>query len=113
MPQNFPQSMSAQYMQFMTFSQQYQGPLQSIPQGTADSSISQVPQNLGSTAASISLVNSIEKILSIFIASKKNEKHIQFLSIMIDLNKTFRISCFVMKSSDEIVDLNKQYTQAN
>jgi hypothetical protein len=110
--QNFSQSMSTQYMQLVTFSQQYQNS-QSVSQSIADSQVSQISQNLDSIVASSSLVNSVEKILSIFTDSKKDEKHTQFLSTMIDLNKAFRISCSVIKSSDEIVELNKQYTQAN
>jgi hypothetical protein len=73
---------------------------------------SQISQNLESIVASSS-ANSAEKILSVFTDFKEDEKHTQFLSIMIDLNKAFRISCSVVKSFDEIVELNKQYTQAN
>jgi hypothetical protein len=105
--------MSTQYMQLMTFSQQYQDPSQSVSENTADFQISLISQNLGSSASSFT--NFLKKILSVDVRNKNDddEKHTQFLSTMIDLNKAFRISCFVIMSSDETVDLNKQYTQAN
>jgi hypothetical protein len=108
--------MSAQYMQPMIFPQQYQGPPQLVPQGTATiSQIPQVPQNSEPIVAppTPSSANSAEEILSISTDFKENEKHTQFLSIMIDLNKAFRIPCSMVKSFDETIELNKQYTQTN
>jgi hypothetical protein len=105
--QNFFQSMSAQYMQLMIQSQQFQSFQQSI---VFDFIESQILQN---SASIVSLsANSAEEILNVSTESN-DDKHTQFLSTMIDMNKAFRISCFVIKSSGETVALNKQYTQAD
>jgi hypothetical protein len=106
--QNFFQSMSAQFMQSM-ITQQFQSFQQSI---VLDFIESQILQN---SAFNVSLfANSFaEKILNVSVDSKNDDKHIQFLSTMIDMNKAFRIFCSMIKSNDEIVALNKQYTQAN
>jgi hypothetical protein len=103
--QNFSQFMSAQYMQSMIQPQQFQNFQQSI---VSDFTESQILQN----STSDDSANSTEKILSVS-ADSKNDKHTQFLSTMIEMNKIFRISCFVIKSSEEIIVLNKQYTQAD
>jgi hypothetical protein len=104
--QNFSQFMSAQFMQLMS-AQQFQNFQQSI---VFDFIESQILQNSSSSASSSA--NSAEKILNVSTDSK-NDKHTQFLNTMIDMNKAFRISCFVIKSSDEVVALNKQYTQVD
>jgi hypothetical protein len=41
------------------------------------------------------------------------ERHTRFLSIMIEMNKTFRISCSVIQLNNEFVNLDKTYTQAD
>jgi hypothetical protein len=108
--QNFFQSMSAQYMQSMISQQQFQNFQQSI---VSDSIESQILQNSDITSSAFTNTNSsVEEILSVSTDSK-NDKHTQFLNKMIEMNKVFRISCFVIKSSDEIIALNKQYTQTN
>jgi hypothetical protein len=105
--QNFSQSMSAQFMQSMT-TQQFQNFQQSI---VLDLTESQILQN---SASNVSLFtsSSAEKILSVS-ADSKNDKHTQFLNTMIEMNKVFKIPCFVIKSDEEIVALNKQYTKAD
>lgn len=45
--------------------------------------------------------------------SVKVKHHTWFLSTMIDKNKAFRILCFIQKSDESIVHLNKFYVQAN
>jgi hypothetical protein len=105
--QNFSQSMSAQYMQLMIQSQQFQSLQQSI---VSDFIGSQILQNSVSIAPLSA--NSAEEILNVSTESN-DDKHTQFLSTMIGMNKVFRISCFVIKSSGETVALNKQYTQAD
>jgi hypothetical protein len=108
--QNFFQFMSAQYMQSMISQQQFQNFQQSI---VSDFIESQILQNSDITSSAFTNANSsVEEILSISTDSK-NDKHIQFLNTIIEMNKVFRISCFVIKSSDEIIALNKQYTQTN
>jgi hypothetical protein len=103
--QNFSQSMSAQFMQSMT-AQQFQNFQQSIVSDSADS---QILQNSTSNVSE----NSTDEIFNVFADTKDDEKHTQFLSTMIEMNKAFRILCSVIKSSDETVALNKQYTQTN
>jgi hypothetical protein len=118
MSQNFSQLMSAQYMQFMIQSQQFQNFQQSIISDSIESQIlqnldfieSQVSQNSDSSVSFSA--NSIEEIFNVSIESN-DDKHTQFLNMMIDMNKIFRISCFVIKSNDETVALNKQYTQTD
>ena len=47
-------------------------------------------------------------------ASQQNvEKHTRFLNAMIKFDKTFRISCTIIKSNDTIVLLNNRCTQTN
>ncbi len=91
-------------MQSVIYSQQFQ-----------DSQVFQNLESIVASSASLSFVISVEKILSIDVRNKNDddEKHTQFLNTMIDLNKTFRISCFVIKSFDETIELNKQYTQVD
>jgi hypothetical protein len=116
--QNFSQLMFAQYMQFVIQSQQFQNFQQSIVSDSTESQIlqnsdfieSQVLQN--STSSIPSSANSAEEILNVS-AESNDDKHTQFLSTMIDMNKVFRIACFVIKSDEEIVVLNKQYTQTD
>jgi hypothetical protein len=101
--QNLSQSMFAQFMQSMA-SQQFQNIQQSMN--------SQTLQNPGLSASPSA--NSAEEILSVSTETKNDEKkHTQFLNIMIDMNKVFRILCSMIKSNDDIVALNKQYIQAD
>jgi hypothetical protein len=109
--------MSAQFMQSMT-AQQFQNFQQSIVFDFIESQILQnsdfiESQALQNSTSSISLfANSAEEILNVS-AESNDDKHTQFFSTMIDMNKVFRISCFVIKSDEEIVVLNKQYTQTD
>lgn len=47
------------------------------------------------------------------VSSVEAKHHTRFLSIMIDKDKAFRILCFVQKSDESIVHLDKFYVQAN
>ncbi len=75
--------MLAQFMQSM-ITQQFQNFQQSI---VSDFIESQVLQNSSSSASSFA--NSTEKILNVFVDTRNDEKHTQFLNIMIEMNKAF------------------------
>ncbi len=51
--------------------------------------------------------------VSITTASTEAEKHTWFLSMIIDKNKIFRISCFIKKTDETEIHLEKSYVQAN
>ena len=51
--------------------------------------------------------------VSITTASTKAEKHTRFLSMIINKNKIFQISCFIKKTDETKIHLEKSYVQAN
>jgi len=51
--------------------------------------------------------------VSITTASTEAEKHMRFLSTIIDKNKIFQISCFIKKTDETEIHLEKSYVQAN
>jgi hypothetical protein len=107
LPQNFPQPMPAQFMQPMA-TQQFQNFQQPIVPGPTGP---QILQNPGPSAPPPA--NSAGEILSVSAGTRDDEKHTQFLSTMIGMDKAFRIPCSVVKPNGETVTLNKQYTQAD
>jgi hypothetical protein len=114
-PQQFSQSMLAQYMnssqmiqsQIFQNSQQFQASSLNI---NSDSVIT----ILLISSSSINSQNSRAQAYNVDTESDSEEKkHIRFLSTMIEMNKTFRISCSIVKSTDEIVKLEKIYTNVD
>ena len=59
----------------------------------------------------------IQRIISVNVsittASTEAEKHMQFLSTIINKNKIFQISCFIKKTNETKIHLEKSYVQAN
>lgn len=52
-------------------------------------------------------------VLSAAAGDQDGERHIQFLSAMIELDKAFWIPCLVVKPNVETVELDKKFTQAD
>jgi hypothetical protein len=117
--QQFSQSMSAQYM---ISSQIIQSQSIAILMSFLTSQQSQMSHNSAILIVTVSLIsqfmiNSRTSQTQAFSADVESdsdeERHTRFLFVMIEMNKTFRISCSVIKLNDEIVNLDKTFTQAN
>ena len=109
--QYLSQSMSA-YQMFVF--QIFQQVFQSIQQIYVFMSLNQFDQNQFSQIFSQSVSQQSFDTMFIVTAFQQNvERHIRFLSVMIKFDKTFKISCIIIKSDDTIVQLNNQCIQTN
>ena len=117
--QQFNSTISQYLSQFMStyqmsVSQIFQQISQSIQQIYVFMSLNQSDQNQLSQMFS-QFVNqqSFDTMFNVTAFQQNVERHIRFLNVMIEFDKTFKISCTIIKSNDTIVQLNNRCTQTN
>ena len=113
-------SMISQYIsQFisayqMFVSQIFQQTSQSVQQTYVFMSSNQSDQNQLSQMFSQPVSQQFfDTVFSVTASQQNVERHTRFLNAMIKLDKTFKISCTIIKSDDTIVQLNNRCTQTN
>ena len=117
--QQFNSTISQYLSQFMSTyqmfaSQIFQQISQSVQQTYVFMSLNQSDQSQLSQMFS-QFVNqqSFDTMFNVTTSQQDVERHTRFLSVMIELDKTFKISCTIIKSNDTIVQLNNRCTQTN
>ena len=98
----------------MFVSQIFQQVSQSIQQTYVFMSLNQSDQSQFSQMFSQSVnQQSFDTMFNVTTFQQDVERHTRFLNVMIEFDKTFKISCIIIKSNDTIVQLNNRCIQTN